>query len=132
MASEVTNGIQIKVFPEYLPHQSVPIKGRYVFSYRVQISNVGDLPAQLTTRHWIITHGSGRVEEVQGKGVVGETPRLEPGQAFEYTSGCVLETPRGSMHGTYQMKRDDGKNFDAVIPVFVLKTPGKAAERYLN
>lgn len=132
MTSEVTNGIRVHVYPEFLPHQSIPVKGRYVFSYRVQITNVGDLPAQLQTRHWIITHGSGRVEEVQGDGVVGATPRLEPGQAFEYTSGCVLETPRGTMHGTYQMVRDDGQNFDAVIPAFVLKAPGKAAERYLN
>ena len=132
MSSETTHGIQVTVTPEYLSNQSMPAQKRYVFAYKVQISNVGDLPAQLTTRHWVITHGSGRVEEVKGDGVVGETPRLEPGQAFEYTSGCVLETPRGTMHGSYQMVRDDGKPFDAVIPAFVMTAPGKAAERYLN
>jgi ApaG protein len=118
-----TQGIVVTVEARYLSDQSAPDDRRYVFAYNVIISNIGDQPAQLRTRHWIITNGVGRVEEVKGPGVIGESPRLVPGQSFRYTSGCVLETPLGTMHGTYQMHRDDGSGFDAEIAPFTLAAP---------
>ncbi len=123
MSNAVTEGIRVSVKSEYLADQSVPASKRYVFAYTVRIENEGSEPAQLRTRHWIITDGSGKVEEVRGPGVVGQTPYLRPGERFEYTSGCVLQTPRGDMHGTYQMHRPDGREFDAVIARFVLALP---------
>jgi len=107
----------------YVPEQSAPRSHRYVFAYTVHISNEGTGPAQLRTRHWIITDGDGKVEEVKGPGVVGQTPSLKPGEHFEYTSGCVLTTPRGEMRGTYQMHRPDGSVFDASIAPFRLALP---------
>jgi ApaG protein len=107
----------------YLAEQSSPRDDRYVFAYTITISNEGTVTSQLRTRHWIITDGRGTVEEVRGDGVVGEQPRLEPGQAFQYTSGCVLATPVGTMHGTYRMWRDDGSYFDATIAPFSLASP---------
>lgn len=103
-----------------------------MFAYTVVIANAGHETVQLRTRHWIITDGQGRVEEVRGDGAVGEQPVLEPGDEFQYTSGCVLETARGTMHGSYQMYRDDGSQFDAEIAPFVLATPGAESERILN
>ena len=123
MSEAVTQGIRVVVRSVYVPEQSLPLSHRYVFSYTVRISNEGKRPAQLVNRHWIITHGSGRVEEVRGPGVVGAQPRLEPGQHFEYTSGCVLSTPHGTMHGTYEMRRDDGATFLATISPFSLSMP---------
>ncbi len=96
---------------------------RYVFAYSIRIENEGSAPAQLRSRHWIITDATGKVEEVRGPGVVGEQPRLGPGEHFEYTSGCVLSTPRGEMRGTYQMQRADGSTFDAAIATFELAMP---------
>lgn len=125
-----TQGIVVTVEARYLSDQSAPDDRRYVFAYTVDISNIGTEPAQLKTRHWIITNGLGRVEEVKGPGVVGETPRLIPGQSFRYTSGCVLETPVGTMHGSYRMYRDDGSRFDAAIAPFTLAAP--RANRQLN
>ena len=122
----------MSVESRYLPQHSVPSEDRYVFAYTVVIANEGASTAQLMTRHWIITDGRGEVEEVRGPGVVGEQPRLAPGQEFQYTSGCVLKTPRGTMHGTYQMTRDDGDEFDAEIAPFVLSAPTPDSERYLN
>jgi ApaG protein len=119
----VTEGIRVSVKSEYLADQSVPASKRYVFAYTVRIENEGSEPAQLRTRHWIITDGAGKVEEVRGPGVVGQTPYLRPGERFEYTSGCVLQTPRGDMRGTYQMHRPDGREFDAIIARFVLALP---------
>jgi ApaG protein len=119
----VTEGIRVSVTSEYLVDQSVPASKRYVFAYTVRIENEGTEPAQLRTRHWIITDGTGKVEEVRGPGVVGQTPYLRPGERFEYTSGCVLQTPRGDMRGTYQMHRPDGREFDATIARFVLALP---------
>lgn len=107
----------------YVPEQSSPRSHRYVFAYTVRISNNGERPAQLRSRHWIITDGDGRVEEVRGPGVVGQQPFLQPGEQFEYTSGCVLKTPRGQMEGTYQMFRPDGSTFDALIAPFALSLP---------
>jgi ApaG protein len=119
----VTEGIRVSVKSEYLADQSVPSAKRYVFAYTVRIENEGTEPAQLRTRHWIITDGAGKVDEVKGPGVVGQTPYLRPGERFEYTSGCVLATPRGDMRGTYQMHRPDGREFDAMIARFVLALP---------
>mgnify|MGYP001325693272 CR=1 FL=1 len=123
VSSAITNGIRVDVASEYLPAQSNPLNRRYVFAYTVRVSNEGDEPAQLISRHWIITDAAGRVEEVRGPGVVGEQPYLDPGEVFEYTSGCVLETPRGTMHGTYRMERPDGTSFDAMIAPFELAMP---------
>jgi ApaG protein len=122
-ATATTEGIKVTVRSVYVPEQSSPRLRRYVFAYTVTIANEGDLPAQLKSRHWIITDGDGRVEEVRGPGVVGQQPYLAPGEHFEYTSGCVLTTPRGEMRGTYQMHRPDGTQFDATIAPFALSLP---------
>jgi ApaG protein len=123
VSTAITRGIRVTVSTRYLPSQSQPSARRYVFAYTVRIANEGGEAAQLRSRHWIITHGSGKREEVRGPGVVGQQPHLRPGEHFEYTSGCVLETPRGSMHGTYQMHTDDGGMFDAEIAEFSLAMP---------
>ena len=123
MSNAITNGIRVTVSSNYIPAQSAPKARRYVFAYTVRIANEGTESAQLKSRHWIITDGNGKVEEVRGPGVVGEQPMLKPGDNFEYTSGCVLETPRGSMEGTYQMVRADGSEFDATIAPFALMLP---------
>ena len=123
-SSAETDGIRVRVQSHYQADQSSPREDRYVFTYTITISNEGVRPAQLRTRHWIITDGRGSVEEVRGDGVVGEQPRLAPGQSFQYTSGCELSTPIGTMHGTYRMWRDDGACFDAVIAPFSLTQPG--------
>ena len=112
--------IFIHVTPMYLESQSVPDDNRYVFAYTVHMENRGNIAARLLTRHWIITDAEGKTEEVTGPGVVGEHPYLKPGQSFEYTSGAVLQTPVGSMRGSYQMRDDNGDLFDATIPVFTL------------
>src|SRR5262249_7912250 len=119
----VTKGIRVTVESVFLPERSSPRKGQYWFAYRVRIENEGAHAAQLKTRHWIITDGNGKVQEVRGEGVVGEQPLLAKGESFEYTSGCVLETPHGTMHGTYQMVRPDGEQFDATIAPFLLAVP---------
>jgi ApaG protein len=118
-----TNGIRVRVQSHYLAEQSSPREDHYVFAYTITISNEGPRAAQLRTRHWIITDGRGVVEEVRGDGVIGKQPRLLPGQSFQYTSGCVLTTPIGTMHGTYRMWHDDGSYFDAVIAPFSLALP---------
>ena len=123
MSNALTNGIRVTVSSAYVPAQSAPKARRYVFSYTVRIANEGTETAQLKTRHWIITDGNGKVEHVRGPGVVGEQPTLRPGEHFEYTSGCILETPRGSMEGTYQMYLRDGSQFDATIAPFSLALP---------
>ena len=123
MSSATTQGIKVTVRSEYVPEQSSPREQRYVFAYTVNISNEGESTAQLQSRHWIITDGLGKIEEVRGPGVVGQKPTLKPGDQFEYTSGCVLSTPRGEMRGTYQMHRPDGSSFDAAIAPFYLALP---------
>jgi ApaG protein len=123
ISSVVTQGIRVTVSSAYVPEQSAPAAKRYVFAYTVKIINEGGQPAQLRTRHWIITDGNGKVEEVRGPGVIGQQPLVRPGEEFEYTSGCVLQTARGEMRGTYQMQRPDGGMFDAVIAPFVLALP---------
>jgi ApaG protein len=123
MSNAITDGIRVTVKSVYVPEQSAPRAQRYVFAYTVRIANEGAETAQLRTRHWIITDASGKVEEVKGPGVVGHQPTLRPGEHFEYTSGCVLRTPRGEMRGTYQMHRPDGRAFDATIAPFILALP---------
>jgi ApaG protein len=123
VSQSTTGGIKVSVKAVYVPEQSSPRMRRYVFAYTVKISNEGEAPAQLRSRHWIITDGDGRIEEVKGPGVVGQQPFLNPGDHFEYTSGCVLTTPRGEMRGTYQMHRPDGSAFDAEIAPFALTLP---------
>jgi ApaG protein len=123
VSSTTTEGFTVTVKSEYIPAQSSPTSRRYVFAYTVRIENVGSETAQLKSRHWIITDGNGKVEEVRGPGVVGEQPIFRPGQHFEYTSGCVLETPRGSMEGSYQMTAESGRRFDAAIARFELALP---------
>ena len=112
--------IDVNVRPEYLPDQSDPGAYVYSFAYTIQIANHGDAPAQLIARHWVITDAHGHVEEVKGLGVVGNQPLLQPGQAFEYTSGTRLRTPTGTMHGSFFCVAEDGEKFDADIPMFVL------------
>lgn len=121
----LTDGIRVTVTSRYRPEQSQPTARRYVWSYTVRIANEGGDAAKLLTRHWVITDGAGRLEEVRGPGVVGQQPHLQPGESFQYTSGCVLRTPRGTMHGSYQMVRDDGRAFDAEIAPFALAMPSE-------
>jgi ApaG protein len=117
--------IQVQVKTDYLDHQSDPNADRYVFAYTITIANTGREPARLLDRHWIITDANGKVEEVKGEGVVGKQPYLRPGEAFRYTSGAVLETPVGSMHGSYGMLSDDGTQFDTKISPFSLAVPNR-------
>ncbi len=119
----ITDGIRVRVQSLYLPDQSSPRDDRYVFAYTITISNESARTAQLRTRHWIITDARGTVEEVRGDGVVGEQPRLAPGQTFQYTSGCVLTTAVGTMQGSYRFWCDDGSYFDAEIAAFSLAAP---------
>ncbi|HUB07299.1 MAG TPA: Co2+/Mg2+ efflux protein ApaG [Myxococcales bacterium] len=123
MSEAITEGIRVKVESTYVPDQSSPRQGRYAFAYRVHISNEGASVAQLRSRHWIITDGNGERQEVRGDGVVGEQPVLQPGEHFEYTSGCLLKTPHGSMHGSYRMARENGTMFEAKIAPFSLTLP---------
>jgi ApaG protein len=116
--------IRIAVSTKYIVDQSEPDVGRYVFSYTITIENLGDLPARLLSRHWVITDANGKIQEVTGDGVVGEQPHLNPGETFRYSSGAVLETPVGAMQGSYRMEADNGTNFDAPIPPFTLAVPG--------
>lgn len=118
-----TEGIEVSVEARYVEERSDPEQDAYFFAYEVTIRNVGDAPAQLRSRHWIITDGHGAEQHVEGPGVVGHQPRLEPGQAFTYESFCPLETPEGGMRGTYQMVRDDGAEFDAEVAPFALSAP---------
>lgn len=120
MSSAITRGVKVDVVSEYVEERSNPEKGIYFFAYKVVISNVGEETVQLISRHWIITNGEGKKEEVRGPGVVGETPKLKPGETFEYTSFCPLNTPFGMMHGTYQMVTQGGEEFDAMIAPFTL------------
>ena len=123
MTANEKHQIQIDVRTVYLSGQSAPDEDRYVFAYTVTITNSGSVPARLVTRHWIITDANERTQEVRGEGVVGEQPYLLPGSSFQYTSGTILETPVGTMKGSYQMIADDGTAFDAEIPSFTLSIP---------
>jgi ApaG protein len=130
MYSATTRDIRVTVRPQYLPDQSDPTKSQYVWAYQVRIENKGGSTVQLRSRHWRITDARGRLQEVKGPGVVGKTPRLRPGEVFEYTSGTPLSTPSGFMGGTYQMVSESGEKFDIEIPTFSLDTPSEP--RQLN
>jgi ApaG protein len=123
MSDATTQGIRVEVTSSYVPERSAPAASEYFFVYHVRISNVGAEAARLVSREWIITNADGAEQVVRGPGVVGEQPRLAPGESFEYTSFCPLHTSVGSMHGTYQMVRDTGERFDAVIAPFSLAVP---------
>ena len=115
--------IEVTASAEYVAGQSRPEDDHYVFAYHITVRNTGTVAAQLIARHWVITDGNGKMQEVHGQGVVGEQPVLGPGQAFRYTSGCVLATPVGTMQGSYRMRADDGHEFEAEIPAFMLAVP---------
>jgi Uncharacterized protein affecting Mg2+/Co2+ transport len=123
MSDTTTNGIRVQVEARYLAEQSSPRDNQFLFAYRIRIVNEGAETAQLVSRRWVITDADGHVEHVEGPGVVGEQPVLEPGSSFEYTSFCPLRTSVGTMQGTYQMVRSNGDGFDAVIGPFTLATP---------
>lgn len=119
----LTSGIAVRVSPQFVEDESAPDEGRYFWAYTVEISNDSPETVQLRSRHWRITDGNGRTEEVRGPGVVGKTPVLKPGESFSYTSGCPLTTPSGIMVGTYQMTKEDGTLFSVDIPAFSLDSP---------
>ena len=123
MAEEKKHCIEVSAMPQYLPEQSDPDSQRYIFAYTITIKNIGGAPAQLISRHWIITDAEDDVQEVRGLGVVGHQPLLKPGESFQYTSGCALATPVGSMKGSYQMVTEEGASFVAEIQEFTLAIP---------
>jgi ApaG protein len=123
MAESRKYEIEVAAVTQYLEEQSDPASGRYVFSYTITIRNTGTVAAQLISRHWIIADAESHVQEVRGLGVVGHQPFLKPGESFEYTSGCALATPVGTMRGSYQMTAEDGTQFDAPIAEFTLAMP---------
>ena len=125
---------QVEVEPQFLPDQSQPEGEQYGFAYTITVHNTGDVAAQLISRHWVITDARGHVEEVKGLGVVGQQPLLQPGEAFQYTSGCRLRTANGTMHGSYFCVAADGERFEVEIPLFVLdaSTGGNASPRVLH
>jgi ApaG protein len=123
MAEAKKYEVQVDVHTDYVAEQSDPASERFVFSYTITIANAGNIPAQLISRHWIITDADGRMQEVRGLGVVGHQPLLQPGEKFEYSSGCALNTPVGTMKGSYQMVAEDGTQFDAPIAEFILSMP---------
>jgi ApaG protein len=112
--------LRVEVEPQFLPEQSAPSEGVFSFAYTITITNTGEVPAQLISRHWIVADANGGTEETKGLGVVGHQPLLKPGEAFQYTSGCRLPTASGTMHGTYFCVAEDGERFDVEIPAFVL------------
>jgi len=117
------HAIKIDTRIDYLETESEPDSDRYVFAYTITIRNQSEEAARLLTRHWVITDANGRIQEVHGEGVVGETPHIQPGHAFRYTSAAMIETPVGTMEGEYQMRTDSGELFDAKIPAFTLAVP---------
>ena len=123
MSISKTYQITVTAVPQYVADQSDPDAERYVFAYTITLENTGTVAAQLISRHWLITDGNSNVQEVRGLGVIGEQPLLRPGEKYEYTSGCQLDTPVGVMRGTYQMVAEDGTAFEAEIPAFTLSIP---------
>jgi len=123
MTLEKPHRIEVRVESRFLDDQSLPSDNRFVFAYTITLQNHGAMAARLLTRHWVITDGNGKVEEVRGEGVVGEQPWMRPGDDFEYTSGAVLETAVGTMRGSYEMIADDGTRFVAAVPEFILSVP---------
>ena len=123
MADSKRYEVTVETKALFLADQSDPAKNQYVFTYTITITNTGDVAAQLVSRHWIITDGDHKVQEVKGLGVVGQQPMLKPGESFEYTSGASIPTAVGTMQGSYQMLAADGNAFDAPIPLFTLSVP---------
>jgi len=123
MAESKKYQIVASAVPQFIADQSDAASERYVFAYTISIENTGTVAAQLISRHWIIADGNGRIQEVRGLGVVGRQPLLKPGETFEYTSGCQIDTPVGTMRGTYQITAEDGTQFDAVVAEFTLSIP---------
>jgi len=119
----------VEVQPRYLPEQSAPQQGHYVFAYTITISNVGTIAAQLISRSWNVNDAGGHTEKVRGLGVVGQQPFLQPGEKFEYTSGTRLRTPTGTMHGSYFFVAEDGERFEVDIPMFVLDALSAGGDR---
>jgi ApaG protein len=132
MRSMAQYEMSCSVLPQFLPEQSAPEQAVHTFAYTVTITNKGSVAAQLISRHWIICDARGLREEVQGLGVVGQQPLLRPGESFEYTSGCRLRTPSGTMHGSYFFVAEDGTRFDAAIPLFVLEATATGAPRVVH
>jgi ApaG protein len=126
MYEAVTQSIRVRVVPQYLEEESEPDEDRYVWAYTIDIVNEGSETVQLRTRHWRITDAAGRTEEVRGPGVVGQTPVIEPGESFRYTSGCPLTTPSGIMVGTYHMTTEAGGRIEVAVPAFSLDSPHAA------
>lgn len=124
MRSKTTNGVSIQVQTDYIAEKSVPAMNQYLFGYEVTITNENPEPVQLLHRHWVITDALGRTEEVKGPGVIGKQPRLQTGQSFTYDSFCPLNTPFGSMRGSYKFMRDNGELFEAEVPLFSLVQTG--------
>ncbi|TVQ34197.1 MAG: Co2+/Mg2+ efflux protein ApaG [Phycisphaeraceae bacterium] len=124
----VTQGVRIRVSPRYFPAESAPEENRFVFVYHITVTNEGDERVKLLSRHWVIVDGEGERREVRGEGVVGQTPELEPGGSHEYESYCPLPTHWGTMEGSFQMRRDNGETFDAMIDRFFLVAPQEGAE----
>lgn len=125
--AQTTRGVTVRVAVSFLPEQSEPDRGRWFWAYHIRLENEGPMAVQLLTRHWIITDGRGGRHEVQGEGVVGEQPVLEPGGSYDYVSGCPLTTSTGQMGGNYQMVGEDGSMFDVAIPRFPLVAPAVQA-----
>ncbi len=123
MFEATTRKVRVQVEPSFVRDESDPSQDYYFFAYKVRIQNGGELPLQLMSRHWVIKDAFGNVEEVRGPGVVGLQPKLKPGEMFEYSSFCPLNTPTGSMQGTYQMVSEKGETFDVEIPLFILSEP---------
>ena len=124
MSNTLTRGVRVIVTPEYLPEQSAPEAGRWLFGYHVVLRNEGPDTVQLVSRHWVITNGEGQADEVRGEGVIGQQPELEAGAEFHYSSGCPLDTPVGTMHGSYQMRiTATDELFYAQIAPFLLAVP---------
>ena len=121
-----TGEVTVRVSVSYLPEQSEPARGRWFWAYHIRIENDGTGAVQLLTRHWVITDGRGARHSVEGEGVVGEQPMIEPGASYDYVSGCPLATPTGAMQGTYRMVGEDGASFDVAIPHFTLLAPATA------
>ncbi len=116
--------VEVQVRTEYLPSHSDPDKENYAFAYHITIRNRSDCGIRLLSRHWYITDGNKHQQEVQGDGVIGQQPHIPSGESYAYSSGCLLATPVGCMEGSYQMETDDGRRFDATIPLFSLRVPG--------
>ncbi|TBR43580.1 Co2+/Mg2+ efflux protein ApaG [Marinomonas agarivorans] len=121
----LTNQVRVEAIAEYLPEQSIPENEQYVFAYHVKIHNEGTQTAQLVSRHWIMTNGDERTQELRGMGVIGVQPYIKPGETYQYSSGTVLDTVVGTMQGSYQMQAEDGTLFNAVIPAFSLAVPNQ-------